>query len=73
MARLYYNALQIAIVNRDQVRAKVFVERVYTIRVTLKGEDSPDTMKLKGLIENPTGYRLYGILISWKQALRKVL
>ena len=72
VARLYYDALQIAIANGDQARAKVFAERAYTVRVTLEGEDSPETTKLKGLLENPAGHRLYRTSMSWKQALKKV-
>jgi hypothetical protein len=49
--RLYSGALQIVIANRDQTRAKIFVEKAYTVRVILKGEDSPESIRLKGLAE----------------------
>jgi hypothetical protein len=38
--RLYHDALQIAISNGDQERAKDFAERAYAAQVILEGEDS---------------------------------
>ena len=70
--RLYYDALQIVIANGDQARAKVFAERAYAARVILEGEDSPETIRLKGLAERPADHRLYGTSMRWKQALKKV-
>jgi hypothetical protein len=70
--RLYYDALQIVIANGDQARAKAFAERAYAARVVLEGEDSPETIRLKGLIEKPANHRLYGTSMRWKQALKKI-
>ena len=70
--RLYYDALQIVIANGDQARAKVFAEKAYAARVILEGEDSPETIRLKGLAERPANHRLYGTSMAWKQAVKKV-
>jgi hypothetical protein len=70
--RLYYDALQIVIANGDEARAKVFAERAYAMRVILEGEDSLETIRLKGLKERPADHRLYGMSMRWKQALEKV-
>ena len=72
IARLYYDALQIAIANGDQARAKVFAERAHAARVVLEGEDSPETIRLKGFAERPADHRLYGTAMKWKQAAKKV-
>jgi len=59
--RLYYDALQIVIANGDQARAKIFTEKTYTARVILKGEDSPESNRLKGLVERSVNHRLYDV------------
>lgn len=70
--RLYYDALQIAIANGDQARAKAFAERAYAARVILEGDDSPESIRLKGLAKRPADHRLYGTSTSWRQAAEKV-
>lgn len=70
--RLYYDALQIAITNGDQARAKIFAERARAARTVLEGEDSPETIRLEGLVEKPAQHRLYGTSMKWKQAVKKV-
>ena len=70
--RLYYDALQIVIANGDQARARVFAQRAYAARVVCEGEDSPETIRLKGLAERPAEHRLYGTSTRWKQAVKKV-
>lgn len=69
--RLYYDALQIVIANGDEARAKAFARRAYAARVFLEGEDSPTTIRLKGLIGEPASHRLYGTSMRWRQALKK--
>ncbi|KAJ4286555.1 hypothetical protein N0V90_013255 [Kalmusia sp. IMI 367209] len=70
--RLYYDAMQIAIANGDQARAKVFAKRAYAARVILEGEDSPSVARLKGLVECPSSHRLYGTTGAWRQNMSKV-
>ncbi|RDL31902.1 uncharacterized protein BP5553_09304 [Venustampulla echinocandica] len=70
--RLYYDALQIAIANGDQARAKTFAERAYAARVVLEGDDSPKSIRLKGFAERPADHNLYGTTTKWKQAVKKI-
>ena len=65
-ARLYYDAFQISITHGDQARASVFAERGYRSRVECEGEDSPETQKIKSLMENPAGHRNFGVSKRWK-------
>jgi SET domain len=69
-ARLYYDAFQVSITHGDQARASVFAGRGYRSRVMCEGEDSPETRKIKDLMENPSGYRNYGFSKKWKTAKR---
>ena len=68
----YYDALQIAIASGDQARPRDFAETAYAARVVLEGEDNPEAIGLKRLAERPTDHRLYGMLMRWKQAAKKV-
>jgi hypothetical protein len=70
--RLYYDALQITIANGDQARAKVFGARAHAERVVLEGDDSPETIRLASLVENPAKHSLYGTAMRWRQAVEKV-
>jgi len=70
--RLFYDALQIVIANGDQVRAKIFTEKAYTARIILKDEDSPESIRLKGLAEKFANCRRCETLMRWKQALNKI-
>ena len=66
IARLYYDAFQISITHGDQARASVFAGRAYKSRVICEGEDSPETRKVKNLIDNPAGHRNFGASMRWK-------
>jgi hypothetical protein len=68
IARLYYDAFQISITHGDQARASVFAQRGHKSRVICEGEDSPETRKVKNLIENPTRHRNFGASTRWKTA-----
>ena len=68
IARLYYDAFQISITHGDQARASVFAGRAYKSRVICEGEDSPETRKVKNLMENPAGHRNFGASMRWKTA-----
>lgn len=59
LARLYYDAFQISVAHGDQARASVFAERAYTARVECEGEDSPETQKMKGLMQDPTKHSTF--------------
>ena len=72
IARLYYDAFQISITHGDQARASVFAQRGYKSRVICEGEDSPETRKVKILIENPAGHRNFGASTRWKTAKGRV-
>ena len=66
IARLYYDAFQISITHGDQARASVFARRGHKSRVICEGEDSPETRKVKNLMENPAGHRNFGASTRWK-------
>jgi hypothetical protein len=68
IARLYYDAFQISITHGDQARASVFAERGYRSRIICEGEDSPETQKIKNLMENPARHRNFGASKRWKAA-----
>lgn len=67
-ARLYYDAFQISITHGDQARASVFAGRAHKSRVICEGEDSPETRKMKSLMENPAGHMNFGASTRWKTA-----
>ncbi len=73
IARLYYDAFQISITHGDQARASRFAERGYKLRVICEGEDSPETRKMKNLMEYPAGHRNFGASTRWKTAKEPVL
>ncbi|MCJ1398586.1 hypothetical protein MMC11_001786 [Xylographa trunciseda] len=68
IARLYYDAFQISITHGDQARARVFAEKGHRSRIICEGEDSPETKKIKNLMENPAGHRNFGASTKWKTA-----
>ena len=72
VARLWYDAFQIAIANGDEARAKLFAERAYAVRVIVEGEDSPDTALMKQYAARPASHRLYGTTMKWKQPIMKI-
>lgn len=72
VARLWYDAFQIAIANGDEARAKLFAERAYTERVIVEGEDSPDTARMKQFAARPASHRLYGTTMKWRRPAEKI-
>jgi hypothetical protein len=66
LARLYYDAFQISITHSDQARASIFAGRGYNARVAYEGEDSPETARIKGLMEHPAGHASYGASKRWR-------
>ncbi|EEH49620.1 uncharacterized protein PADG_05699 [Paracoccidioides brasiliensis Pb18] len=67
IARVYNDALQITIAHGDRARAKVFAQRAYEGRLLLEGEDSPETMRLKALAENPSSHMWFEATKMWEQ------
>ncbi|KAK3364665.1 hypothetical protein B0T25DRAFT_470953 [Lasiosphaeria hispida] len=72
LARVYYDALQIAIAHGDQARARVFAQRAYAARVVVEGEDSPDAARVRKYAERPAAHRLFGTTMKWRQAVTKI-
>ena len=66
--RLYYNAFQISITHSDQARASIFARRAHKSRVICEGEDSPETRKVKDLMENLAGHWNSAASTRWKTA-----
>lgn len=71
VARLYYDAFQICIANKDQARASVFAERAYKARVICEGEDSPDTRRMKSLAFKPAVHSSFGVYSNQWQTSRE--
>ncbi|KAI1396977.1 SET domain-containing protein [Hypoxylon fuscum] len=66
-ARLYYDAFQICAGHGDRVRASVFAEKAYKIRVMCEGEDSSLTKRTKRFADDPTSHSTFGVYSKkWK-------
>ncbi|TDZ22476.1 SET domain-containing protein 5 [Colletotrichum orbiculare MAFF 240422] len=72
VARLYYDAFQVAVANGDQARAKVFAERAHAERLVIEGEDGPETARVKQYVERPASHRLFGTTMKWKQHVAEI-
>lgn len=72
LPRAYYDAFQTVIAHGDQARAKVFAERAYAARLSCEGEDSPATLRIRLLAENPKSSRLFGTSKQWRQDRTKI-
>ncbi|PGG95507.1 hypothetical protein AJ79_10018 [Helicocarpus griseus UAMH5409] len=72
IARVYNDALQISIAHSDEARAKVFAQKAYAGRVLLEGKDSPETMRLKALVEKPSSHGLFGTTKAWAQPAKAI-
>lgn len=64
-ARVYYDAFQISIIHSDQARASNFARRSYDARLVCEGEDSPEAIRMKSLMDNPTQHRGFGVSKRW--------
>jgi hypothetical protein len=65
-ARLYYDAFQISIIHSDQARASAFARRAFEARLIVEGEDSPEAIRMRSLIRNPTHHQSFGISKRWR-------
>lgn len=65
-ARLYYDAFQISIIHSDQARASAFARKAFEARLICDGEDSPETVKMKSLIHNPSHHQSFGVSKKWR-------
>ena len=66
-ARMYYDALQVAIAHGDQARASVFADRAHKFRVLGEGEDSPEARTMHNLARKPSKHRAFGLCSRrWK-------
>ncbi|TEA22535.1 SET domain-containing protein 5 [Colletotrichum sidae] len=72
VARLYYDAFQVAVANGDQARAKVFAERAHAERLVIEGEDGPETARVKQYVERPASHRLFGTTMKWEQHVAEI-
>ncbi|KLJ08562.1 hypothetical protein EMPG_15990 [Blastomyces silverae] len=72
IARVYNDALQISIAHSDQARATVFAQRAYEGRILLEGEDSPETMRLKAIVEKPSSHGLFEATKEWEQSVEAI-
>ncbi len=72
LPRAHYDAFQTVIAHGDQARAKVFAERAYAARLGYEGEDSPGTLQMRLLAENPQSHGLFGTSKRWRQNKRAI-
>ncbi|KAK8110284.1 uncharacterized protein PG998_006741 [Apiospora kogelbergensis] len=67
ISRVYCDAMQVAAAHGDQARARVFAERGYRARLECEGEDSPDTRRVKRLMQEPSAIPSFGQCgMKWK-------
>ena len=72
LPRAYYDVFQTVIAHGDQARAKVFAERAYAARAGCEGADSPGSLRIRLLAENPKSRRLFRTSKQWRQNETKV-
>lgn len=72
LARLYYDAIQVAIADEDKARGKVFAERAYEMRLCCEGEDSLEMLKIRDFAANPAHHPSFGLFQMWKQSENSV-
>jgi len=65
-ARAYYDAFQISSIHSDQARASVFAQKAYEARLVCEGEDSPETVRMKSLMEDPKKHQSFGVSKRWR-------
>ncbi|KAK4195983.1 SET domain-containing protein [Triangularia verruculosa] len=68
--RAYYDAFQLACMHGDQLRAKIFAERVLEARIIIEGDDSPEVPTLRKLAENPSLHGSYRMLSHSPKGIR---
>lgn len=72
IARVYYDAFQIAITHDDQALASIFAKRGYEMKVMISGEDSPEAQKVKGFMEVPARHVDFGESDEWETSKRLI-
>ena len=68
LGRAYPDAFQIAVVNADVARARVFADRLLPLYQITLGEDSPDVIQYRKLAD-PAEHDNYGMSMKWKTSL----
>lgn len=71
VARLYYDAFQICIAHKDQIRASMFADKAFKVRLIYEGDDSPETSRMKSLALNPTAHSSFGVYSNKWQTRRE--
>ncbi|KAJ4269774.1 hypothetical protein NW762_001442 [Fusarium torreyae] len=72
LSQAYRNAFQVAVVNKDLARAKVFAERSLSARVIVEGHDTSDVEKLERLIKDPSRHESHGISARWESEINDI-
>lgn len=69
LPRAFLDAAQIAIVNGDLARARIFAERAALGWMVLEGEDSSRVLQNRDLTQDPSKHVFYGMSMKWKTAV----
>lgn len=70
IARVYYDAFQIALTHDDQALASIFAKRGHEMKVMISREDSPEAQKAKGFMEVPARHIDFGEFDEWETSER---
>ncbi|KAH8714618.1 hypothetical protein BGZ61DRAFT_505397 [Ilyonectria robusta] len=69
--RAFFDAAQIAIVNGDLARARIFIEKARLGCITMDGDDSPQ-LQSNVLSQDPSENKAYGLSMKWKTAVSEI-
>jgi hypothetical protein len=63
-AATHYDALQVAVCHGRLRQAKNYATLAYRARLVLEGEDSPETQRMKGFMNNPRSHYAWGMSVG---------
>ncbi|KAK7418595.1 hypothetical protein QQZ08_011179 [Neonectria magnoliae] len=69
LSRAFFDAAQIAAINGDLARARVFAERAASAWLVAEGADNPIVLKAKAFAQDPSTYDIYGFSTAWKTSV----
>ena len=69
LLKAYDDAFELAAVNSDKARARIFAGRAASVSEAIEGPDSPMFGRMKGLAADPTSYPDFGLSRFWSTSL----
>ncbi|KAK8900780.1 hypothetical protein QC760_010544 [Botrytis cinerea] len=72
LPRAFFDAAQIAIANGDLARAQIFIEQAVSRWTILEGDDSPNVLQHRALLQDPSKHELYGMSMRWRTTVGDV-